>query len=565
MENFMYKLIIFMSLSNDKILKFLLTKCVEKNMVTYNPLYLGILSLIERYLRYKSKTIVISYFTIGSQSIYSHKPHIFPRPILERRPAPPVIRVGASKFLYDKKGNVILNFITSREKKHPYHLVDPSPWPFVEALSVFLLLVGNAMYMHFYNKGGLFASLGLLLVVSTAIIWWRDVVREATFEGHHTKAVQTGLKLGFALFIASEVMLFFAFFWGYFHSSLNPTLEIGCTWPPVGIIPMNPWGIPLLNTFILLTSGATITWAHYALVDGYRREVIEGMLFTLLLAVIFTVFQGYEYVNATFSISDGIYGTTFYSCTGLHGLHVIIGTLFIVVCFFRNLSYHFSRTHHIGFEVAIWYWHFVDVVWVFLFLAIYCWGYSYESLSLSPETALSVREKSLMGNYLITTVFLPKLTVVKKLIAKAFLDLCDRAHDFLVLMPVKIINPCTIDLFSEAPGRSAEEFTKLIKILKSDLDNIFNKVAEQWGEARELKGMYLNSDRNSVQCWTVFWDQLNNVCIFVQNLLARMEKFYYTTLVSARGLEDPFSRRALQSWPMDGVSDSSSILLSKIN
>lgn len=238
------------------------------------------------------------------------------------------------------------------------------------------MLTGNVLYMHFYSKGSFFATLGLFLVVITAIIWWRDVIREATFEGQHTEAVQAGLKMGFTLFIVSEAMLFFAFFWGYFHSSLNPTVEIGCTWPPVGIIPMNPWGIPLLNTFILLTSGATVTWAHYALIAGYRKQVIEGTFYTIVLATVFTGFQGYEYINATFSVSDGIYGTTFYSCTGLHGLHVIIGTIFITVCFFRNLNYHFTRTHHMGFEAAIWYWHFVDVIWIFLFLTIYWWGYN---------------------------------------------------------------------------------------------------------------------------------------------------------------------------------------------
>ena len=269
-----------------------------------------------------------------------------------------------------------LNLLTDREKKHPFHLVDPSPWPFVTAFGAFCMMTGAALYMHFYSKGGFFLFFGLFMVFSTATIWWRDVVREATYEGHHTDQVRQGLKMGMVLFIVSEAMLFFAFFWGYFHSSLNPVADIGAIWPPVGIIPMNPWGIPLLNTVILLTSGAAVTWAHHALVAGYRKQVIEGTFQTIVLAIIFTGFQGYEYVNATFSVSDGIYGSTFYSCTGLHGLHVIIGTLFLTVCFFRHLSFHFTRTQHIGFEFAIWYWHFVDVVWIFLFLTIYWWGYS---------------------------------------------------------------------------------------------------------------------------------------------------------------------------------------------
>jgi len=269
-----------------------------------------------------------------------------------------------------------VNLITNRVQRHPYHIVDPSPWPFVGAFATFLMLTGTVLYMHFYSKGGFFMTFGSLLLYTNTIIWWRDVVREATFEGHHTSFVRQGLKMGMVLFIVSEIMLFFAFFWGYFHSSLNPTLELGSVWPPVGIIPMDPWGIPLLNTFILLTSGATITWAHYAMVAGYRKQVILGLITTIVLAIIFTACQGYEYVNATFCISDGVYGSTFYSCTGLHGFHVLIGTIFITVCFFRHLSYHFTRTQHLGFEFAIWYWHFVDVVWIFLFLMIYWWGFA---------------------------------------------------------------------------------------------------------------------------------------------------------------------------------------------
>jgi cytochrome c oxidase subunit 3 len=188
----------------------------------------------------------------------------------------------------------------------------------------------------------------------------------------HTKAVQRGLKMGVVLFIVSEVMFFFAFFWAYFHSSLAPAIEIGSIWPPVGITVFSPWGVPLLNTLILLLSGVTITYAHHALTLGNRFYLVDGLAFTILLAVIFTFLQAFEYRTAPFNISDGIYGSTFFMATGFHGFHVIIGTTFIVVCLMR--VHHFTKQHHVGFEAAAWYWHFVDVVWLFLFVSIYFWG-----------------------------------------------------------------------------------------------------------------------------------------------------------------------------------------------
>ncbi len=215
---------------------------------------------------------------------------------------------------------------------------------------------------------------GLLLVTLTMIIWWRDVIREATFEGHHTSVVQTGLRYGMILFIVSEVMFFSGFFWAFFHSALAPTVEIGSIWPPEGIHPFNPWDVPLLNTIILLASGATVTWAHHAITTGLRYQAIYALVLTLLLAVIFTSLQAFEYLEASFNISDGIYGSTFYMATGFHGFHVIIGTTFLAVCLVRLINYHFTTTHHFGFEAAAWYWHFVDVVWLFLFVSIYWWG-----------------------------------------------------------------------------------------------------------------------------------------------------------------------------------------------
>lgn len=236
------------------------------------------------------------------------------------------------------------------------------------------MVLGLALYMHSFKVGFTVLSLGFVCTVVNTSLWWRDIVREGTFEGAHTLLVQHGLRFGMVLFIVSEVMLFFAFFWAFFHSALNPVPEIGCVWPPKGIEVISPWLIPLLNTTLLLTSGASLTWAHSALLGGYRLETITALLLTLVFAVLFTMFQAYEYVNAPFHISDGIYGSTFYMLTGLHGFHVIVGTLFLTVALYRAVAHHYTTQNHIGFEAAAWYWHFVDVVWIFLFLAVYTWG-----------------------------------------------------------------------------------------------------------------------------------------------------------------------------------------------
>lgn len=260
-------------------------------------------------------------------------------------------------------------------RRHPFHLVTPSPWPFFISLGAALQLpVGAVMYMHGEFAGGWLLLLGILVWLLVAALWWSDVVLEATFQGKHTQAVQQGLRFGFILFVISEVMFFFGFFWAFFHSALAPTVQIGSIWPPAGILPFNPWGVPLLNTFILLTSGLTITAAHHYLMAGNYARTWISFAATLFLAASFTALQALEYYEAPFTISDGIYGSVFFLATGFHGLHVIIGTLFIAVCFVRFIKHHFSRTHHVGFECAAWYWHFVDVVWLFLFVSIYWWG-----------------------------------------------------------------------------------------------------------------------------------------------------------------------------------------------
>lgn len=261
-----------------------------------------------------------------------------------------------------------------RKQYHRYHLVRPSPWPFFASLSAFTLTISAAAYMHRYEHSGWFLILGFLSVITVMVFWWRDVIREATFRGDHTKKVQRSLRIGFALFIFSEVMFFFGFFWAFFHSSLSPAIQIGGIWPPSGIIAPGPWGIALANTLVLISSGVSITYTHRYILIGNRKIVREGFMITLIYAAMFIFAQICEYIKLPFDISDGIFGSTFYMLTGFHGCHVIGGAIFIFVQFIRHLKGHILKDHHVGFECAVWYWHFVDVVWLFLYLSIYYWG-----------------------------------------------------------------------------------------------------------------------------------------------------------------------------------------------
>jgi cytochrome c oxidase subunit 3 len=257
---------------------------------------------------------------------------------------------------------------------HSYHLVDPSPWPLTASLGAFMLTSGLVLFMHKFIGGWQLLITGFILILYTMYTWWRDIVREATFEDQHTISVQKGLRLGMVLFIVSEVMFFFAFFWAFFHSSISPVHNIGGVWPPKAITTINTFTIPLTNTFLLLTSGATVTWAHHALIVRAKKHTLIALIFTLLLAIIFTLVQGFEYINAPFNISDGVYGSCFYMATGFHGFHVFVGTVALFVSFIRIILNHFTNKHHFGFEAAIWYWHFVDVVWLFLFINVYWWS-----------------------------------------------------------------------------------------------------------------------------------------------------------------------------------------------
>lgn len=259
-------------------------------------------------------------------------------------------------------------------QQHLFHLVTTSAWPILTAFSALSMLIGVVMYMHSYSRGFFVAFTGLISLVWCMSMWWRDVIREATYRGDHTSVVQVGLRYGMLLFILSEVCFFVAFFWAFFHSSLSPTIEIGSIWPPEGFVTFNPWGVPFLNTVLLLSSGATITAAHHFIIVGRFTDSVHMLDATLAFAIVFTALQALEYIESPFTIADGIYGSTFFMATGFHGFHVIIGTLMIAVMTYRLCLGQFTREHHFGFEAAAWYWHFVDVVWLFLFVTIYWWG-----------------------------------------------------------------------------------------------------------------------------------------------------------------------------------------------
>ena len=272
-------------------------------------------------------------------------------------------------------------------KNHDYHILPPDQWPLIGAFSALALTGGGVMWMHDNPYGKFVFLLGLLGVLTTMFSWWGNVIRES-HEGHHTPVVQLHLRYGMILFIASEVMFFVAWFWAFFSSAFFPApiemvdgavqtisdATVAATWPRKVVELLDPFGFPLLNTFILLCSGTTVTWAHHALIHGDREGLKKGLLCTILLGLLFTSIQAYEYVHAPFAFKGNIYGATFFMATGFHGAHVIIGTIFLTVCLFRAYKGEFTPKHHFGFEAAAWYWHFVDVVWLFLFATIYVWG-----------------------------------------------------------------------------------------------------------------------------------------------------------------------------------------------
>ena len=269
----------------------------------------------------------------------------------------------------------------SGSHSHPYHLVNPSPWPLVGSFALLATVLGAGMAMHKIAGGVPLLIGGFMVILYVMYAWWKDVVHEAEVDKAHTSPVMAGLRVGMVLFITSEVMFFAAFFWAFFNASLFPYAPWTDTWaiadgvwPPVGIETFDAWHLPFLNTLILLLSGTTVTWAHHALLEGKRDELIKGLWCTVLLGALFSALQAYEYSHAAFGFKDGIYASTFYMATGFHGLHVMIGTIFLAVCLLRTYRGHFNPDQHLGFEFAAWYWHFVDVVWIFLFVFVYWWG-----------------------------------------------------------------------------------------------------------------------------------------------------------------------------------------------
>jgi len=254
---------------------------------------------------------------------------------------------------------------------HRFHLVHPSPWPLLASIGALMLTTGFVLYVHRFVSEWELLKIGAAVIVCSVGAWWRDIIREATFEDQHSAVVRKGLRLGMALFIISEIMFFFSFFWAFFHSSLSPVFSIGSVWPPAAISVIYVSTIPLTNTLILITSGAAVTWSHGSLSYRSKRSSLASLLITISFAVIFTYFQTLEYTDAPFNISDGIYGSCFYLTTGFHGFHVAAGTLALVVAFIRFILNHFTKDQCFGFDSAIWYWHFVDGVWIFLVLNLY--------------------------------------------------------------------------------------------------------------------------------------------------------------------------------------------------
>lgn len=266
-------------------------------------------------------------------------------------------------------------------KYHKFHLVNPSPWPFLTPLWLFIVVVrfleyaycGESSMLSIFFLDQITQSIVFLLVI--LFFWARDVIREATFEGHHTTSVQSGLRLGFVLFIISEIMFFFSFFFAYFYNSSCPSCLIGLQWPPYLINVVQPQMLPFLNTFILLYSGLTITLCHIFIIKGDSTSSLSLLLFTIVLGLYFTFLQYCEYKASSFSINDGFFGSIFYVLTGFHGFHVLIGTFLLFLCFLRFLFLHFTKQHHLGFFCSAWYWHFVDVVWIFLYIFLYFFPY----------------------------------------------------------------------------------------------------------------------------------------------------------------------------------------------
>jgi len=254
----------------------------------------------------------------------------------------------------------------------PYHIVEKSPWPLIGSISALCLTLSMILWIN--NKNNLTLSITFIILILTSFRWWKNVFSETIEQGNHSRQVTVGLQVGILLFIVSEVLFFTSFFWAFFHRRISPNVELGIRWPPQELIAFNPINVPLLNTLLLLSSGVSITWCHHALLKRNKFYRIVSLSTTILLGILFSMLQGFEYVEAPFSIADSVYGSTFFIATGFHGLHVIIGSTFLIVNLLRLKNMKRREEHLTGFECAAWYWHFVDVVWLFLYLNLYWWG-----------------------------------------------------------------------------------------------------------------------------------------------------------------------------------------------
>lgn len=256
---------------------------------------------------------------------------------------------------------------------HPFHLVFFSPWPLLTRFSVISWLISRTFWIS--NKEFSITVLSLVAVILSSSQWWRDISRERSFLGYHTNLVINGLRWGIILFITSEVFFFIRFFWTFFHRRLRPNLELGILWPPLGLQAINPFQVPLLNTIVLLASGITVTLSHHSIIRKKSQQTTLYLIITLFLGSYFTCLQAWEYWEASYSFRDSSFGSRFFLATGFHGLHVCVGSLFLLFCLIRHKINLFSNNHHVGFEIAIWYWHFVDVVWLFLYGFLYWWSF----------------------------------------------------------------------------------------------------------------------------------------------------------------------------------------------
>jgi len=309
----------------------------------------------------------------------------FIKPIIVPIVSKPVVLVPVVPVISQLKKKYLESMLITKSLhkfiKHPFQIIESSPWPFIIGMSSFMYMSLNAIFLSygcstFYSNIFLKVpyQLSFIVLILSMFMWWYDMIQESVIEGAYTEKVQLNISIGMILFILSEVMFFFGFFWAFFHFSLNPSDAIQGNWPPVSIESIYAFGLPLINTFILLSSGITLTWSHFSLLKKNKIESVLGLFITILLGLVFTRIQFIEFYLAKFTIADSAYGSVFYMLTGLHGFHVIIGTIFLFVAFLRMVFNYFNNTRFSGFELSIWYWHFVDIVWLFVFTFIYYWG-----------------------------------------------------------------------------------------------------------------------------------------------------------------------------------------------